>query len=400
MNILVAEDDPLQLAMLRAALQGWGHTVTSATDGEAAWEHLLTGAFPIVVSDWHMPRLSGINLCRRVREAGLSTYTYFVLLTAAEHPDAVVEGMDAGADDFVAKPFRRAELRARIRAGERIIELEAGLAARTREVEAAYATIQRDLDAAAALQRRSILHERRDEGGVRVAGCFRPARVLAGDLFNAVRLDAEHLGVYLLDVAGKGVAAAMLAMAVSKALHDEVASPLRDSRGGPRAPAEALALLNARFQSDADEYLTMVYALVHLPTGAVRLAQAGHPPPVLLSSGGEMRWLGDGGFPVGLLPDAVFDEVRFDLGVGDRLLLYSDGIPDAVRQTAPGQDARDRESGAESFGADRLGAIFSAARQSSLEGALHAVDDAIAQWQGDAPPEDDVSMLALERMPR
>jgi DNA-binding response OmpR family regulator len=129
MKILVADDDPLSRKLLRNYLERWGHSIVCAEDGAKAWELFRDGAFEIVVTDWMMPGLDGPSLVRRIRETLADRYVYTILLTAKARKDEVVEGMEAGADDFVTKPYDRDELHARIRAGERIVSLEHALAA-------------------------------------------------------------------------------------------------------------------------------------------------------------------------------------------------------------------------------------------------------------------------------
>jgi two-component system NtrC family sensor kinase len=124
MRVLIADDDPVSRLLLRSHVAGWGHEVTVAEDGARAWELFTAGEFPIVISDWLMPDVDGLELLRRVRAAPRPAYVYFVLLTSLSQKDDLVQGMEAGADDFLTKPFDRDVLRVRLRAGERIIRLE------------------------------------------------------------------------------------------------------------------------------------------------------------------------------------------------------------------------------------------------------------------------------------
>src|SRR5688572_13576891 len=127
MRILIAEDERITRASLARQLQSWGHDVTAAEDGEQAWERFLGAEFDIVITDWEMPRLSGVELVRRIRGAAGAVYTYVIILTSRSDKSDIVSGIEAGADDFVSKPFDREELRVRLLAGERIIRLERAL---------------------------------------------------------------------------------------------------------------------------------------------------------------------------------------------------------------------------------------------------------------------------------
>jgi two-component system, cell cycle response regulator len=124
MRVLIADDDRLSALMLEANLKASGYEVTAVSDGGQAWEILKTDDRPqFAILDWMMPVMDGLEVCRKVRKAG-GPYTYILLLTGNTDPDSVVTGMDAGADDYIRKPFHPAELKARLRSGKRIVDLE------------------------------------------------------------------------------------------------------------------------------------------------------------------------------------------------------------------------------------------------------------------------------------
>jgi signal transduction histidine kinase len=124
MKILIADDDSVSRRLLQSHLQKWNYEVTLARDGAEAWQRFEEGLFPMVITDWMMPELDGPGLIRRIRSVHRPGYVYAMLLTSKSEKGDLVEGMEAGADDFLTKPFDRDELRVRLRAGERIIRLE------------------------------------------------------------------------------------------------------------------------------------------------------------------------------------------------------------------------------------------------------------------------------------
>lgn len=132
MKLLVAEDDRLTRTFLTKTLERWGYAVTSCEDGAAALRLARETGARIVLSDWEMPGLDGPTLCARLRQE--PSYVYVILLSSYRDPEYVVAGLDAGADDFVAKPFDAAELRARISVGRRMLALQDELAARNQEL--------------------------------------------------------------------------------------------------------------------------------------------------------------------------------------------------------------------------------------------------------------------------
>jgi light-regulated signal transduction histidine kinase (bacteriophytochrome) len=143
MKILIAEDEPAFRQLLEEILVKWGYEVVVAKDGNEAWQVLSSKDAPrLAILDWLMPGLDGVELCRRVRKVRPEPYTYLVLLTAQKRDEDLVTGMDAGADDYILKPFTINELRVRLNAGRRIIDLQSELAAHVAELEA----VNRDLE--------------------------------------------------------------------------------------------------------------------------------------------------------------------------------------------------------------------------------------------------------------
>jgi len=135
MRILIVEDAPVSRRLLQRCLQKWGHDVVVASNGAEAWQRFTDeGDFRIVISDWMMSGMDGPEFIRRIRASQRPGYVYTVLLTAKSGKEDIVTGMDAGADDFVIKPFDQDELRVRLRAGERIVQLEQTLAEQNQEL--------------------------------------------------------------------------------------------------------------------------------------------------------------------------------------------------------------------------------------------------------------------------
>ncbi len=137
MNILIAEDDEISKKMLQTILIKEGHGVTAVEDGVKALEAIQKCVPDMLITDWMMPDMDGLELCRRLRVLSLPSYVYVILLTALTEKERIREGLDAGADDYVTKPYDRTELLARVRAGERVIQLEKSLRQRNTELSEA-----------------------------------------------------------------------------------------------------------------------------------------------------------------------------------------------------------------------------------------------------------------------
>lgn len=143
MRILIAEDDVVSRHLLEATLTKWGYEVISTTDGIQAFDALSQPDAPsLAVLDWMMPGMDGAEVCHRARSLGADRLLYIILLTAKGRKEDIVQGLTAGADDYIIKPFDRSELKARINVGERILRLQAELAARVKELELALANVK------------------------------------------------------------------------------------------------------------------------------------------------------------------------------------------------------------------------------------------------------------------
>lgn len=143
MRILIAEDDAVSRRVLIATLDKFGYEVVIAADGAEAWAVFQSAdAPPLAILDWVMPEIDGVELCRRVRAFSTATPPYLILLTAKNSKEDMVMGLDAGANDYLTKPFDRAELRARVQVGAHVLALQENLAARVRELEATLSQVK------------------------------------------------------------------------------------------------------------------------------------------------------------------------------------------------------------------------------------------------------------------
>lgn len=124
MRILIAEDDPTSQLLLTRTLEKLGHDVMATDNGRTAWERFRAEPISVVITDWMMPDMDGLELCQRIRGHEKPDYTYVLILTSLSGKGRYLEGMDAGADDFITKPFDREELAARLRVCERILGLK------------------------------------------------------------------------------------------------------------------------------------------------------------------------------------------------------------------------------------------------------------------------------------
>ncbi|WP_416171599.1 PP2C family protein-serine/threonine phosphatase [Brevirhabdus pacifica] len=399
LTILLVEDSPTQRRILCRTLERFGFRVLEAASGARAMEICRTTQIDMVICDWIMPGMSGPEFCRSFRKLDREGYGYFILMTSISDKAAVAAALDIGADDFVTKPVDVSELRARIRAGERILAMEGQLRSRNRvvnqtldELRVMYDGVERDLRAAQRLQESLLpeLHQR--HGGARISLLLRASGHVGGDLVGTYPIDARRIGIYALDVSGHGVSSALVTARLSGYLSGH--SPVRhlalrrDGEGQlvHRPPEETVARLNRLMLAEvaSDHYLTLLLAEVDTSTGAVALCQAGHPNPVIQRRDGRIEFPGGGGFPVGLLPDALYTRLPLTLSPGDRLLLTSDGIGEC-------EDPEGRQLGQEG-----LKDILTRCGAATGQGFLDALMAELEGFAGEAGFGDDISVVNLE----
>ncbi|MFM1935138.1 MAG: Phosphoserine phosphatase RsbP [Planctomycetota bacterium] len=253
------------------------------------------------------------------------------------------------------------------------------------------ARMQDELQLAAQVQREFLPREFPSMRDFGVGVFWRPASWVSGDVYDVVRLDERHLGVFLADAVGHGVPAALLTMVICRGL------PAKDiGRGTYRIvpPSEALARINAEMvahQGSTTRFATAIYAVIDTDTGDVRMASAGHPAPAVIRADGTMELIESEGGLLGVFDGEEYPEVRFSLGSGDRLLLHSDGF----EQAFPGDPSGDRHARLPSKRyLDEFAAVRAAPDAATL---VEQVGRRIDMQFGSVHQADDVTLLVVER---
>lgn len=341
---MVVDDSRMQRHILTLQLQQAGYRVLVAASGNEALALCQEVMPDIILSDWMMPGMTGIELCRAFRQLPRDRHGYFILLTSLTDKRDAALGLESGADDYLAKPVSREELLARLRAGERLIAVEERLHERNRaldaavqDLRAAQEAIERDLVEARRLQQGLVRDRYRRFGGTDVSLLLRPAGHVGGDLVGVFPINARRIGVYGMDVSGHGVTAALMTARVAGYLsgtspdHNVALQQTELGLYDARAPADLAAHLNELVieEVETDCYFTLIYADIDVTNGQVSMVQAGHPHPILQRANGAVEVIGNGGLPIGLVEGARYEEVSFVLRPGDRLFMGSDGITEA-----------------------------------------------------------------------
>lgn len=322
-QILVIDDDPITQLVLKRTLQKQGYQVEVAHNGQEGLAKAYEIEPALIICDWMMPVMDGLQVCQQVKAHPSLSTTFFILLTSRGGLEDRIQGLDTGADEFLSKPIEMSELRARVQAGLRLYQLNRDLQLQKQLLEAELAE--------AASYVRSLLPQPLIQP-VQVDGRFIPSRQLGGDAFDYYWLDEQHLVIYLLDVSGHGLGAALPSVAVLNLLRSQSVQGINYYN-----PAEVLGTLNNSFQMSTqnDKYFTIWYGVYQRESQQLIYASAGHPPAILLSgntaSSLQVQKLKTVGLPIGMFPEVQFTNATCQVEPDSSLYVFSDGIYEIIQ---------------------------------------------------------------------
>jgi len=370
-RILIVEDDPAILCGLRDNLEFESHQVLTAADGEAGYRLVCEHTPDLVILDLMLPKMSGYDLCRRVRGEGFNG-PILMLSARSEEGDRVV-GLDLGANDYVSKPFSLRELLARVRA----------LLRHEREHHLDEARLSGELEMATRVQQGLFPRVLPEVPGLDYAGICRPARGVSGDYYDFLALGDGKLGLLLADVSGKGMSAALLGASLHAVVRANAVSA--GNRSG-----EVLAKANALLfeTTTAERFATVFYGVYDPTTRMLAYSNAGHCPPMLVRRDEQGNAicirLPSLTPPVGMLPDLSPLQEKVKLTSGDWLLIYSDGISEAA--TEGGEDFGDNGL------LDSLGRLETGTAAEVCEGVVDEVRNHLREQR----QPDDITLIAAK----
>jgi len=307
-RIVVIEDDPAILRGLADNLRMEPYEVLTAVDGSDGFRVVCEANPDLVILDLMLPGLNGYDVCRRIRGRGLQTPV--LMLTADDQESSRVQGFDAGADDYVSKPFSVRELLGRIRAILRRSSHDA-------------LVNQKELHEARSIQKGLMPVDLPRVAGLRIGAVCQPARLLGGDYFDVIKLDENRVAVCIADVCGKGLPAAMMMSNLQAAVRTHASDRMR--------PGELCSRVNRLMcaNTPSNTFVSFFYGIVDKRTKRLHYCNAGHNPPVLLRHNCSAERLEGGGGVLGVFSGWSFAEHEIQLTSGDRLLMYTDGITES-----------------------------------------------------------------------
>lgn len=388
-QILIADDNPANLLLLRRILAREPCALVEAENGDEALQLALEHRPDLVLLDVMMPGLDGYEVALALKQDPHMSEVPVIFLSALSDASSKVKGLEAGAVDYITKPFNKDEVLARVRNQLKLGRLTKELRKANRDLSEKQRRIDEDLKAAAAIQRSLLPSQAPTSDKLIAAWRFLPCDQNAGDLFAFNQLTSSEFAFHVIDVSGHGVPAAMMTVALSQSLAPDNGHTRQAAEDGGEPvvvpPAQVLNHLDVEYPIERFErHFTIAYMLLDLDTGLLRYSRAGHPMPVVLRRDGTLEELPAGGTIIGLGGVVPFDEGRCQLESGDRLFVYTDGIPEAANAAG------------EFFGEDALYRALRSARGLPLDDACGRLIDAVQEFAGTHDFDDDVTLFAIE----
>ena len=370
-RVLLVDDTRANLDILVEGLKS-DHKLSLALNGEMAMQVAARTPPDLVLLDIVMPGIDGYEVCRRMRQMPETAEVPIMFLSSLEEVQNKTRGFEAGANDYLTKPFEMLEVKARVRS---LLKAKA-------YSDSAKEQIASELRVAREIQMGMLPHDFvsvEQSYGVDVGAVLEPAREVGGDLYGVCAAEADRLVIFLGDVSGKGIAASMFmvrAISLAQLLAREIAEPER-----------ILARLNDELATDnpSGMFVTFLCAVFEPKSGQLTLANAGHCRPLLLPAGQAARWaVRNLGTALGFEPGLEFERTELALREGDALLIYSDGVSEAFNSLE------------EWYGNERLlteaGGLAGQSASAIATGLLQKV----RAFAGGAPQSDDIAILVLK----
>jgi len=371
--ILVVDDTPLNISVITGALKDTYRTKVATSGAKALAIALADDKPDLILLDVMMPEMDGYEVCRRLKADPMTREIPVIFLTAQTEAEDETRGFQAGAVDYVHKPFSPAVVKARVHTHLVLRETREKLAQQL-------LAIQKELETARQIQQ-SILPETVPQiDGLDIAARYVPMAAVAGDFYDFIVVDNKHVGILVADVSGHGMPAALIASMLKIALAAQSAHA--------DDPAQVLHGLNqalcGKFQH---HYVTAAYVFVDIKKRTLTYAGAGHPPLLMWSGGSPgVRDVTENGLFLGKFDFATYSSVKLSLSAGDYGLLYTDGISEA-----------NNPEGVE-FGSDRFRQFLADEKNRSANQLLDGLLKDLACWSARGEGEDlddDITIVAI-----
>jgi len=372
-KVLVVEDHPSSRKILESILRR-NYIVIPAASGQEAITLARREKPDLVLLDIEMPGLDGFQTLDALRRDVIEEAVPVIFLTAREDSESREKGLEAGAVDYITKPYDKQELSIKVKNHLALYEAR-------KEIETRNRVMAREIEMASQLQTSLLPQAFPDSPSVHFSVVYKPVSKAGGDFYDVIEFSDSCIGFAQVDVSGHGVASAMIGAMFKMAFHSFAR--------GTRSPRELIKVINDelfRVLPDSD-FLTVFYGIIDPDTLELVFTNAGHPKPFLLRSSAEdVEELGTGGPLIGAFPRMEYDETSTRLAPGDKLLVFTDGVTEAVHKSGPGHF----------YGLERLRHVFLNNRSLAPCDILSGIMGDLEAFRDRSTFDDDITLLLLE----
>jgi sigma-B regulation protein RsbU (phosphoserine phosphatase) len=373
-TILIVDDTPINLGVISGALKDTYKTKV-ATNGEKALAIATAEDKPdLILLDVMMPGMDGYEVCRRLKADPTTQNIPVIFLTGQTGTDDETKGFEVGAVDYIHKPFSEAVVKARVRTHLMLREAHEQIAQQLVEINI-------ELEMARQIQLSILPRETPKISGLEIVARYLPMTSVAGDFYDFIIVDEQHVGILMADVSGHGLPSALIASMLQVALTAQVAHA--------SDPARVLSGLNRALCGKFERnFVTAAYVFVDMEKNQLTYAGAGHPPLLFWrKSDGKVTEVLENGMVLGMFDEAPYTSLQLSIAPGDRGVLYTDGIIEAKN---PAEDE---------YGIERFIPFMEKNIHQPAEQFVDALVDELFRWteqprgQGQ---QDDISVLAFD----
>jgi len=393
-KIVIVDDEVIIHQQLKIILKSLDAELIFFSDGSKALAYITEqDDIDMLITDWLMPTMDGPELISKVKTLDNQKYTYIMLLTNLRDKESLVTGISVGADDFLYKPIIKEEIVAKISAGMRVQRLKYELKEKNEDLTSALNHIKDDLKAAAKLSMTILPSSDLKLQSVELGALFKPCEYVGGDLYGFKKITRDSLAFFQIDVAGHGIPSALFSFSLGHELSqaelfsNEIIDyeQINEKPEVKQVDRAVTAINQNSFAHNSDMYFTMTYGVLNTETGTVKYCQAGHPPLIhFCTETGVAKLHGVGGFPVGIMIDAVFEEQELQMQKGDRLFVFSDGIPEAENELG------------EFWGEEKLCRIIESGKEKTIRDLLDYIYQQVISWSKGEKLSDDVTIIGFQ----
>ena len=373
-TILIVDDTPINVGVISGALKDIYKTKV-ATNGEKALAIASGDEKPdLILLDVMMPGMDGYEVCRRLKADPTTQNIPVIFLTGQTGTEDETKGFEVGAVDYIHKPFSEAVVKARVRTHLMLREAHEQIARQLIEINI-------ELEMARQIQLSILPRDTPKLAGLDIVARYLPMTSVAGDFYDFILIDEQHVGILVADVSGHGLPSALIASMIQVALTAQVAHA--------SDPAKVLSGLNRALCGKFEHnFVTAAYVYVDLEKKMMTYGGAGHPPLLFWSkSAGKVSEALENGLILGMFDEATYASLQLPIGAGDRVVLYTDGVPET------------KSSSDEEFGTPRFVQFMGTNNHLGVDQFADGLLDELSRWSGQPRgqgQQDDITVLTID----